>query len=76
MKRKTIREYLTALYSFGSRRKICSVCSVLTVTVHALASCPDCPEILIRFIAYLEETGESPWIETEPTIIAISNARL
>ncbi|EGI70973.1 hypothetical protein G5I_00078 [Acromyrmex echinatior] len=36
-------------------------CMLLTATLRTLAICPECPEILDKFIAYLNRTGEQPW---------------
>ena len=57
------------------RFEYCSACSVLTVTRHVVASCPDCPEVLEKFIAYLEKAGEQSWSDPD-SIVGVSSARL
>ncbi|KYN33182.1 hypothetical protein ALC56_12515, partial [Trachymyrmex septentrionalis] len=80
-KRGTIKRsygiiFIWALYSLPERFKSCNACSVLTVTRHAVASCPDCPEVLERFVDYLERAREQPWSDPESTIVGVSSARL
>ncbi|KYQ59582.1 hypothetical protein ALC60_01392 [Trachymyrmex zeteki] len=47
-----------------------------TATPRTLAYCPECPEVLEKFVAYLNRTGEQLWNDPESTVIGISSARL
>lgn len=53
----------------------CSSCYVILSEFRLVTICNDCSDIFDQFLEYLEESGEHPFNNSEPTLIAVSQVR-
>lgn len=62
-------------FGFGPYYEECGHCSVLLGDEQALHDCETCTTIYFGFLDHILDTGDTPYLDAAPTIIAISQVR-
>lgn len=53
----------------------CRHCRVIIPQLHTIQYCPVCPVVIQDFLEYLDHSGDTPYLDLEPTILAIEQIR-